>query len=145
MFSLCSYQGRDLRKPHNGNSWVLHLNEHVCQRSRGGFGFRFTTIVHGSFMLSFKKALSPWNFKFRGDKRLIACRRPVLKFWSSALILLSHWRPVNRNFGPCRKGCPVPCTALLFGNHGFDKLATQAKACVGSMNRSRNLTPFNQP
>ena len=24
----------------------------------------FTTVVHGSFMFSFKKALLPWNFKY---------------------------------------------------------------------------------
>ena len=61
----------------------------------------FTTIVHGSFMFSFKKkALLPWNFKCRGDKMLVAYWRPVLKFWSPTLNLWSHWRPVSRNFGP---------------------------------------------
>ena len=44
----------NLQKPRNGNSWVLHPNEHVCQRSPEGFGFRVTTIVHESFMFSFK-------------------------------------------------------------------------------------------
>ena len=63
----------------------------------------FTTIVHGSFMFSFKKALLPWNFKCRGDKMLVAYWRPVLKFWSPTLNLWSHWRPVSRNFGPWLK------------------------------------------
>ena len=50
------YTRRDLQKPRNGNTGGLHLNEHVCQRSREDFGFRFTTIVHGSLMFSFKKS-----------------------------------------------------------------------------------------
>ena len=57
-------------------------------------------IVHGSLMFSFKKAHLPWNFKCRGEKRLVACWRPVLNFWSPTLNFWSHWRPVSRNVGP---------------------------------------------
>ena len=65
---------------------------------------RFDTIVHWSFLFSLKKK-SPftWNFKCRWDKRLVACWRPVLKFWSLTPNFWSHWRPVSRNFGPCNK------------------------------------------
>ena len=62
---------------------------------------RFTTIIHGSFKFPLKKALLPWNFKCRRDKRLVAYWRPVLKFWSPTPNFWSHWRPVSRNFGPC--------------------------------------------
>ena len=61
---------------------------------------RFTTIIHGSLSFLSRKALLPWNFKCRGDKRLVACWRPVLKFWSQTPNFWSHWRPVSRNFGP---------------------------------------------
>lgn len=57
----------------------------------------FTTVVHGSFMFCFKKALSPWNFKCRGDKSLATCWRPVIKFWSPTLHFWSHWWLVSRN------------------------------------------------
>ena len=60
----------------------------------------FTTIIHRSFKFLFKKALLPWNLKCRRDKRLVACWRPVLKFWSPTPNFWSHWRPVSRNFGP---------------------------------------------
>ena len=79
----------------------------------------------------------------RGQK---VSRLPATSFkiLVASTYFLSHWRPVSRNFGPCRKSCPVPCIALLFVNHGFDKLATQAKARTGRMKRNSNLTSLKQ-
>ena len=77
---------------------------------------RFTKIVHGSFMFSLKKNLLTWNFKCRGDKMLVAYWRPVLKFWSPTLNLLSHWRPVSRNFGPCDGAQVNQLLHLKFGS-----------------------------
>ena len=84
----------------------------------------FTTIVHGSFMFSFKKALSPCNFKCRGDKRLVACWQPVLKFWSPTLNFWSHWRPVSCKFGPCHNNIITIVSASFhqYPNYFTDKV-----------------------
>ena len=86
--------------------------------------FRFITIVHGSFMFSFKKALLPWNLKCRGDKMSVAYWRPVLKFWSPSLNLWSHWRPVSRNFGPWIYNIHVYCTLVCLIHKGAQILYT---------------------
>ena len=73
----------------------------------------WSSFLHWKFLLEikwaiflFKPKLIPWapvqNIDQVYKALKVRCRwQLALKFWSPALIFLSHWRPAGRNFGPC--------------------------------------------